>query len=41
MTRHIFGLPSKNDFAVSRDRVVVPMEDYTNTSIWMLDNVDQ
>ena len=39
--RHIMSIPTASDFAVSRDRLVVPMEDFTNTSIWMLDNVDQ
>ena len=41
MIRHIFPWPQANDFAISRDRLVVPMDDGTNTSIWMLDNVDQ
>jgi hypothetical protein len=41
MIRHIMGASFASDFAISRGRLVVPMEDFTNTSIWMLDNLDQ
>lgn len=41
MIRHVYSFSHASDFAISRNRLVVPMEDYTNTSIWMLDNVDQ